>query len=219
MSCTRDGPTLPYVFPIFKPSLTLPCSRISSLFPLSCSFLFWTTFNGHYSHFPNNTLFQALGFSLRLPPDTVLLLRTNDLVFHFTKKADAVMHSAQLQPVLHKMFQHMDQWVFTHLCGQSHSHSYSKCHLCFFKIGPPGTFFVLFDSSNSFTSSSGFYFSRIHETFPLIHSTWAFSNVCTFYLVYRMPISFPVTPTKTCNLRLLLLLLSHFSHVRLCATP
>lgn len=123
--------------PYFTLFLTLPCSRISSLFPLSCPFLFWTTFNGHYSHFLNNTLFQVLGFSLRLPLDTLLLLRANDLVFHFTEKVDTVTHSAQLQPDSHIMFQHMDQWVFTPPCGHLHAHSHSRCHLCSFKIGPP----------------------------------------------------------------------------------
>lgn len=196
--------------PYFTLFLTLPCSRISSLFPLSCPFLFWTTFNGHYSHFLNNTLFQVLGFSLRLPLDTLLLLRANDLVFHFTEKVDTVTHSAQLQPDSHIMFQHMDQWVFTPPCGHLHAHSHSRCHLCSFKIGPPGTLFCFVWFKQLFHIEFRFLFSRIHETYPLIGSTCALSNFCTFYLIYRIPISFPVTPTKTCNLKLGIILIIIF---------
>lgn len=53
----------------------------------------------------------------------------------------------------------------------------------------------------AFISSSGLLSSRKHTIYPPVnsHSTCALSNSCIFHLVYKMPISFPVTPTKICN--------------------
>ena len=181
-------PTLLYVFPTFTPSLTLPCSRISSLFPLSCPFLFWTTFNGHYSHFLNNTLFQVLGFSLRLPLDTLLLLRANDLVFHFTEKVDTVTHSAQLQPDWHIMFQYMDQWVFTPPWGHSHSQSHQDVISVLSRLVPLGPFlFCLIQATLSYRvqgSSSLEYMKLILSYVAPVHS--AIFVLFTLYVEYLL---------------------------------
>lgn len=126
-----------------------------------------------------------------LPLCSTYSLRANDVVLHFLKKCDDVKNSAQLQPA------HGSAHLYpTHAI--THFHTLPQDALS----ASPMTIscFAWLPTTLSFTR--GLLSSEKHVISLLAdpHSTHALGNYCTSHIAYKIPMSFSGTPTKTCDI-------------------